>query len=914
MIDWTQFATGGATRPDSFSGMQPEFNSALAQLIASAPPEIQQSLRVSSGYRSPERQAELWADALKKYGSAAEARKWVAPPGNSQHNHGNAADLKYASPAAREWAHANAARFGLAFPLDNEDWHIELATARDGGAQHTHNDGPDMAGGGGADALAGQAASDTLASPPQDPIAEALASLRAQAPVETVEQTYDPLAALRAGPVAAVPQTAEQAANDAASARQASGPMPETMIAPDGSRYVYNAATGQYTNAEMLAANMRPSAGQAFEQGMVNGSTMGWFDEMAQKVGAPAFGVENYLATGRASAEQRPVANIAGQVTGGVMSAAPIVAGAGAIPTVAKAAGYLETLAPLWRGVANVGLGAAAGGVQGAIQGAGEAKPGERLAGAAGGATVGAALGGVVAPVASVAGKALGAFATSFMGSGLNTMFTRLKGRDAATIAKAFGISKEAATAVKNAIEADDFTAAAKAMGKTGPDAMLADAGPATGQLLDTAAQSGGPANRVVQEAVNTRAEGAYGRLTTTMDDLLGSPEGVQGLALKTAQRTAAERKAAYGAAYSKPIDYSTGGPGDAINRVINRIEPEVVSAAIKKANAAMRDDELVNMQVMASISPEGKVTFSNPPNVQQLDYIKKALQSIARDGTDPITGSMTDEARRAARQAADLGGAVKAAVPEYGVAVRLGGDAIAEKEALKLGRGILNPNQTREQVRETLGDEPSREALLAAAQGARSAIDDALANVKATLANPDTDIKEAQKLVSSLSSRAAREKLTLILGDQAPELFEQLDQAAAQLYLRGVVARGSQTAGRLATRETIKDSLNSSATESILRGEPVNASKRVIQFLTNRTPEANAARERAVYDEIANTLTAIKGPQAQAALVLIEKASNGQPLTEAQARMVAKIVTTGAALSLQSAGQATAKQSGLRQ
>jgi len=54
----------------------------------------------------------------------------VAPPGNSQHNRGNAADLGYSSDAARQWAHANAGKFGLSFPLANEDWHIEDSAAR----------------------------------------------------------------------------------------------------------------------------------------------------------------------------------------------------------------------------------------------------------------------------------------------------------------------------------------------------------------------------------------------------------------------------------------------------------------------------------------------------------------------------------------------------------------------------------------------------------------------------------------------------------------------------------------------------------------------------------------------------------------------------------------------------------------
>jgi soluble lytic murein transglycosylase-like protein len=136
VVDLASLLTGGAAgRADSVSGLRPEFVSAFQAMIAAAPPEVQQSFRISSAYRSPQLQQVLWNRAVAKYGSAAAARKWVAPPGRSQHGFGNAMDLQYASPAARAWAHANAGRFGLAFPLANEPWHIELASARRGGGQ-----------------------------------------------------------------------------------------------------------------------------------------------------------------------------------------------------------------------------------------------------------------------------------------------------------------------------------------------------------------------------------------------------------------------------------------------------------------------------------------------------------------------------------------------------------------------------------------------------------------------------------------------------------------------------------------------------------------------------------------------------------------------------------------------------------
>lgn len=130
LFDFSGFSVGGAQRPDSFTGMNQGFNTALGGLFSAAPPDIQQQLQVSSGFRSEERQAELWDQALKKYGSVEEARKWVAPPGRSQHGLGFAADLKFLDPAARQWVKDNAGQHGLAFPLANEPWHIELAGDR----------------------------------------------------------------------------------------------------------------------------------------------------------------------------------------------------------------------------------------------------------------------------------------------------------------------------------------------------------------------------------------------------------------------------------------------------------------------------------------------------------------------------------------------------------------------------------------------------------------------------------------------------------------------------------------------------------------------------------------------------------------------------------------------------------------
>ena len=125
-------------KPDSYiHDLDKGFQDNLAAMMQSAPPEIQKGLGVLSGARSIQRQKELWAGALKKYGSAEKARKWVAPPGHSQHNFGKAVDLAWngekldnAPGWVIKWVHQNAGKYGLTFPLGNENWHIEPKGAR----------------------------------------------------------------------------------------------------------------------------------------------------------------------------------------------------------------------------------------------------------------------------------------------------------------------------------------------------------------------------------------------------------------------------------------------------------------------------------------------------------------------------------------------------------------------------------------------------------------------------------------------------------------------------------------------------------------------------------------------------------------------------------------------------------------
>jgi len=79
---------------------------------------------VNSGWRSPAYEEQLRREAVAKYGSEAEAARWVATGTTSPHVSGDAVDVGPA--AATAWLSAHGAAYGLCQIYGNEPWHYEL--------------------------------------------------------------------------------------------------------------------------------------------------------------------------------------------------------------------------------------------------------------------------------------------------------------------------------------------------------------------------------------------------------------------------------------------------------------------------------------------------------------------------------------------------------------------------------------------------------------------------------------------------------------------------------------------------------------------------------------------------------------------------------------------------------------------
>jgi D-alanyl-D-alanine carboxypeptidase len=81
-------------------------------------------LIVNSGRRSAAYEEQLRREAVAKYGSEAEAARWVATGTTSAHVSGDAVDVGPASAAS--WLSEHGAAYGLCQIYGNEPWHYEL--------------------------------------------------------------------------------------------------------------------------------------------------------------------------------------------------------------------------------------------------------------------------------------------------------------------------------------------------------------------------------------------------------------------------------------------------------------------------------------------------------------------------------------------------------------------------------------------------------------------------------------------------------------------------------------------------------------------------------------------------------------------------------------------------------------------
>lgn len=105
-------------------GLTPQLTRAITRAREAAAADGIERIGITSGARSAQAQQQLFVEAVAKYGSAAEASKWVLPPNKSAHVKGEAIDVN--PYAAAQWLEKNGVKFGLCRRYANEYWHFEV--------------------------------------------------------------------------------------------------------------------------------------------------------------------------------------------------------------------------------------------------------------------------------------------------------------------------------------------------------------------------------------------------------------------------------------------------------------------------------------------------------------------------------------------------------------------------------------------------------------------------------------------------------------------------------------------------------------------------------------------------------------------------------------------------------------------
>ena len=580
--------------------------------------------------------------------------------------------------------------------------------------------------------------------------------------------------------------------------------------------------------------------------------------------------------------ERRPKQAIAGAIAAGVVTSPAVIALA---PEWALS--YVASGASILRQMGRAALiGMPAGGIEGFLSGFGRGEDGERLETATVDGAISTAAGGIFGSIFPPAKEFI-----SFV-------WKNIKGRSVKQISNKLGISINASKVIRTALENDDIDAAQAALERAGSSSMLADAGPGTQNLLDVTVTSGGTSPRIVRQAVDQRAEEAGETMTSVLDDVLGAPQGLKTTQSGIRVETAPERSSTYKAAYSKPIDYSASRG----LRILDRLK-RVPQSAINAANKLMILEGNASSQILATVSDNGTAVFKTLPDVRQLDYITRALNQVAeqQNATGKLGGT-TPEGVATGKLSQIIRNILKKEVPEYADALKVSEESIRRVQAVETGYSILDGKTTRETVADSLKKMNPTE-LQEARQGLRSSIDDTLAKVKAVASDANIEIREFKKLADNLRSRASREKMRLLIGDEATDaLYKKLDEAVVTLELRATISRNSKTQVRDSITGKVEEITAPGPLATLLSGEPIYATKKLVQVITGTTDEARALRKMGIYDEIAGVLISLRGKEAQNALRLIRGAVDGDVVTTQQAEKIAKILTSSAGMASYSA------------
>lgn len=467
--------------------------------------------------------------------------------------------------------------------------------------------------------------------------------------------------------------------------------------------------------------------------------------------------VQDYAA---AAKTQHPVANISGQVAGGIGS----LGGLGMTATGARLLGMTGSLPQM------IGRGAASGAAINAVD---AAIRGNEPVGAA-------ALGGAVGAAAPVVGHVAGAVAAPIA----TTVRGFLNPTAEATRRVAGAVQRDVA-AGSSGLTQPEFTAARAA----GSPVNIMDLGGETTRALARSAANTSPEGRaILDRTINDRFEGQSNRLADWLRSTFNYPDAVaQQAALENTSRTV--NRQAYRQAYDE------GAAGLWSPELERLAGSNAVSTAMQNAAKSAKDEAIVSgygaMNPRITFTEDGRIQFTRGPNgvptypdLQYWDLVRRELSDAAQRA-----GRGTSEARRLNTFASALNTELDRLVPSYRQARQGASSFFGAENALEAGQNFVTSK---------VGNAEARAALARMSPLERQLFQDGFVDrfVQQVRESPD----RRSILNQIAASPAARERLSIALGPgRARELTNLLRTESQMDLARGAVQGNSTTARQLA-------------------------------------------------------------------------------------------------------------------
>ena len=552
---------------------------------------------------------------------------------------------------------------------------------------------------------------------------------------------------------------------------------------------------------------------------------------------------------------QRDYIEAARERTGAGGTVAEIAAG---MVPVAKAAQGAQAAARAVSPAMRMLRGAGAGGATGAAIGFGEGEDGaiERATNAA---------------LPGVAGAGLGA-AGPLVGAGIGKMVEKGARRRAARRGR---VPEATVDPLKHAFEID------MRQGQATPEAsMVADTGgTATALLGETMEDIGGriddvaltqkgaevPTEAAIRKRLTARSGQATDEFRRSLDATMGPAEGVM---QTTANLRAAGRpgaRAAYNRAYASVIDYSSEAGQDLEALLKSRRIPK---EAWSKANELMAREGSETQQILANVADDGNVTFDELPDVRQIDYLKRALDDIskAENAKGGVMGGTTALGRATGKTSREMLDLVDGLAPEYGAARKMAAVPIKAKNAMESGYKALSSERITadEFADEIRGMAPEDRQW--AAKGMRNAIEEMMAQAKESLVPSPTrtgyvstksvGAEDVQNALKRLSSDRARQKIRMVLGNEAAEgVFDSMDRTlqAYKTEASSLPNLRKQARGLL---DEFAPGERSDAASKLMRGDVVGATQEAAGNVMGRALRDDQLIADAGKADLVNVLT----------------------------------------------------------